>query len=380
MTVSPRPRARDIGLCIGDLKPGPFNAITDIEGVRVGHATLIEGEGPLKIGAGPVRTGVTAILPHPGNLIDEPVEAAHFVFNGAGTTSGLSLIEEYGQIETPILLTNTFSVGAVYDAVTRYLIRTAFEGGKNPRWFSPTVGETYDGGLNDAAGLHIKAEHVFAAIESAAGGAVAEGNVGAGTGTSACGFKAGIGTSSRCVEIGGRVWRVGALVQSNFGGELVIAGVPVGKIMKTMQPSLPPPGEREEPSAPRSGGSIMAFLATDAPLSSRQLSRLARRGTLGLGRAGADASHGSGDYFIAFSTTFRQRILTGLTVDLAALVEEESRLNPFFRAAADAVEEAILNSFFKAETMRGRDDRTVPALPIDRVVRILKDHRILSTP
>ncbi len=280
---------------------------------------------------------------------------------------------------TGILLTTTFSVGAVYDAVTRYLIRRASEGGRNPRWFSPTVGETYDGGLNDAAGLHIQAEHVFAAIENAAGGSVAEGNVGAGTGTSACGFKAGIGTSSRGVEIGGKVWRVGALVQSNFGGELVIAGVPVGEIMKTMQPSLPPPGEREEPSAPRSGGSIMAILATDAPLSSRQLSRLAKRGSIGLGRAGAYASHGSGDYFIAFSTTYRQRILTGLAADLAIFVEEESRLDSLFRAAADAVEEAILNSFFKAQAMRGRDDRTVPALPMDRVVQILEDHRILST-
>jgi D-aminopeptidase len=377
MTLSTRPRARDIGIRIGEFNPGPFNAITDVEGVRVGHTTLIEGHGALKIGVGPIRTGVTAILPHPGNLIDEPVEAAHFVFNGAGTTSGLPLIDEFGQIETPILLTNTFSVGAVYDAVTRYLIRTAFEGGRNPRWFSPTVGETYDGELNDAAGLHIRAEHVFAAIENAAGGSVAEGNVGAGTGTRACGFKAGIGTSSRCVSTGGKEWRVGALVQSNFGGELVIGGVPIGKIMKTMQPPLPPPFERGKPSASQTDGSIMVILATDAPLSSRQLSRLAKRGTLGLGRAGADASHGSGDYFIAFSTTYRQRVLTGLTADLAVFLEEESRLNSLFRATADAVEEAILNSFFKAESMRGRDDRIAPALPVDRVIRILSDHRVL---
>jgi D-aminopeptidase len=377
MAVPPRPRARDLGIRIGDLPPGPLNTITDVEGVRVGHTTLMEGHGALKIGVGPIRTGVTAILPHPRNLIDEPVEAGHFVFNGAGTSSGLSLMDEFGQVETPILLANTFSVGAVYDAVTRYLIRAAFEPGRNPRWFSPTVGETYDGGLNDAAGLHIKAEHVFAAIENAAGGTVAEGNVGAGTGTSACGFKAGIGTSSRYLEIEGRNCTVGALVQSNFGGELVIAGVPVGRIMKNMSPPLIPPPEGGEPSPSPTGGSIMVILATDAPLSSRQLSRLARRGTLGLGRAGADGSHGSGDYFIAFSTTYRQRIQAGLTADLAFFVEEESRLNPLFRAAADGVEEAILNSFFQAETMRGRDDRTVPALPVDRVVQILRDHRIL---
>ncbi len=361
-THSHRPRVREIGIRIGELNPGVFNAITDVQGVRVGHTTLIEGHGALEIGKGPIRTGVTAILPHPGNLIDAPVEAAHFVFNGAGTTSGLSLIDEFGQIETPILLTNTFSVGAVYDAVTRYLIQTAFEGGKSPRWFNPTVGETYDGGLNDAAGLHIKVEHVFAAIENAAGGCVPEGNVGAGTGTSACGFKAGIGTSSRCVEIAGKVWTVGALVQSNFGGELVIDGVPVGKIL------------RVQSSTDQPDGSIMVILATDAPLSSRQLHRLAKRGTWGLGRAGSDGGHGSGDYFIAFSTTYRQCITSGSTADLADFVGNEGRLNPLFRAAADAVEEAILNSIFKAETMTGRDGRTVPALPMDGVVQILRAH------
>jgi D-aminopeptidase len=376
MAVSARPRAREIGIRIGEFNPGPFNAITDVEGVRVGHTTLIEGDGQLKIGAGPVRTGVTAVLPHPENLIDEPVEAAHFIFNGAGTTCGLSLIDEFGQIETPILLTSTFSVGAVYDAVTRYVIRTTLEGGRNPRWFSPTVGETYDGGLNDAAGLHIKAEHVFAAIENATAGIVTEGNVGAGTGTSACGFKAGIGTSSRCVEIGGKLWRVGALVQSNFGGELVIDAVPVGKILRASQPAPIPIPEEEESSALRSDGSIMVILATDAPLSSRQLYRLAKRGTLGMGRVGADGGHGSGDYFIAFSTTYRRRMLAGLTTDMATLVEDESRLNPLFRATADAVEEAILNSFFRAETLKGRDDRTVRALPIDQVVQILRNHRI----
>ncbi|MCH8294313.1 P1 family peptidase [Candidatus Poribacteria bacterium] len=366
-TVSNRPRAREIGLQIGKLPPAEFNAITDVEGVLIGHTTLIEGHGALEIGKGPIRTGVTAILPHPRNLIDEPVEAAHFVFNGAGTTSGLSLIDEFGQIETPILLTNTFSVGAVYDGVTRYLIKTAFDEGRNPRWFNPTVGETYDGGLNDAAGLHIKAEHVFAAIENARSGNVAEGNVGAGTGTSACGFKAGIGTSSRCVEIGGKTWTVGALVQSNFGGELIIDGVPIGELLTDR-------ASAEDSASDQIDGSIMVILATDAPLSSRQLHRLAKRGTFGLARTGSNGGHGSGDYFIAFSTSYRQCIGAGKTAEMATFVQNESRLNPLFCAVADAVEEAILNSIFRAETMTGRDGRTVPALPMDAVIEILRTH------
>ena len=361
-TISNRPRAREIGIKIGEFAPGDFNAITDVQGVLVGHTTLIEGHGALEVGKGPIRTGVTALLPHPRNLIDEPVEAAHFVFNGAGTTTGLSLIDEFGRIETPILLTNTFSVGAVYDAVTRYLIKTVFDGGRKTRWFNPTVGETYDGGLNDAAGLHIKVEHVFAAIENAKSGEVAEGNVGAGTGTSACGFKAGIGTSSRCVEIADRTWTIGALVQSNFGGDLVINGIPVGKLL------------RNGTSSDRIDGSIMVILATDAPLSSRQLHRLAKRGTLGLARTGSDGGHGSGDYFIAFSTNYRQCITKGATASLAPFVQDESLINPLFRATADAVEEAILNSLFKAETMTGRDEQTIPALPINQVVHILKQH------
>jgi D-aminopeptidase len=259
-------------------------------------------------------------------------------------------------------LTNTFSVGAVYDAVTRYLIKTAFDGGRNPRWFNPTVGETYDGKLNDAAGLHIKVEHVFAAIENARSGEVEEGNVGAGTGTSACGFKAGIGTSSRCVEITGKVWTVGALVQANFGGDLVIDGVPIGKLL------------RAEPPSDQTDGSIMVIIATDAPLSSRQLYRLAKRATLGLARVGSDGGHGSGDYFIAFSTTYRRCIATNSIAELALFVRNESLINGLFIATADTVEEAILNSIFKAETMTGRDGRTVPGLPIDQVTHILRQY------
>lgn len=362
-----RPRVRSLGIRFGDFDPGPFNAITDVKDVRVGHLTLIQGEGPLRVGHGPVRTGVTAVLPHGRNLLEEPVEAAHFVFNGAGTTVGLSLIEEFGQIESPIVLTNTFSVGAAYDAVVRYMIRTA----KHPerlRWFSPTVGETYDGGLNDAAGLHVKAEHVFEAIENASEGAVLEGNVGAGTGTSACGFKAGIGTASRLVEVDGNRWMLGALVQSNFGGELVIKGVPIGKILKV--------GKRLAQTD--SEGSIMVILATDALLSSRQLGRLAKRATWALPRVGAEGGHGSGDYFIVFSTTYRQSLRSGHVNEIARWTEDESRLNPLFRATVDVVEEAILNSFFKAETMKGRDDRVVEAIPIDRAIEILTAYRVIQ--
>ena len=361
-----RPRARDLGISFGEFTPGPFNAITDVEGVRVGHTTLIEGEGPLRVGKGPVRTGVTVILPHSRSLLDEPVEAAHFIFNGAGTTAGLSLIDEFGQIETPIVLTNTFSVGTVYDAIVRHAVQSV-EDPRKLRWFSPTVGETYDGGLNDAAGLHVKAEHVFEAIERAVEGSVLEGNVGAGTGTSACGFKAGIGTASRIVETSGKRWTLAALVQSNFGGELVIQGVPVGRILKKERP----------PSVTNPDGSIMVVLGTDVPLSSRQLGRLAKRGTWALPRVGAEGSHGSGDYFIAFSTTYRQNLRSGQTRGIAYFMEDESRLNPLFRATVDMVEEAILNSFFKAETMKGRDDRVVEAIPIDRVIEILTDYRVI---
>ncbi len=357
-----RPRARDIGVRIGGYDTGDHNAITDVLGVRVGHTTLIKGDGPLRIGHGPIRTGVTAILPHPGNLIREPVEASHFVFNGAGTTAGLSLIDEFGQIETPVVLTNTFSVGAAYDAVTRYTVRTAFGEGEVPRWHSPTIGETFDGGLNDAAGMHVREEHVVAAIEGAAGGRVAEGSVGAGTGTSCCGYKGGVGTSSRVAEAGGSSYTVGALVQSNFGGDLVVDGVPVGRLLA------------EQDAADQDPGSIMVVLATDAPLSSRQLHRLAKRGVFGLARAGSSGAHGSGDYFIAFSTTYRARLAAGDTTAIARFSAREQTLDALFASAADAVEEAIINSVFASDTMIGRDGNSLPGLPLDRVADLLRQH------
>ena len=208
--TSKRLRIREVGLAVGEYPPGKYNAITDVDSVQVGHATIITGEGPLRVGVGPVRTGVTAIVPHQGCLIDDPVEASYFVFNGAGTTTGLSLIDEFGLIETPVMLTNTLSVGTVYDAVVRYMIRKDFRN-RVVRWFNPVVGETDDGYLNDLGGLHVKAEHVFDALGSATGGHVVEGNVGAGTGTGALGFKGGIGTSSRRIIIGDAKFVVGVL-------------------------------------------------------------------------------------------------------------------------------------------------------------------------
>jgi len=357
---SNRPRVREVGLQIGEFPPGKYNAITDVDSVKVGHATIIRGKDKLKIGEGPIRTGVTAIIPHPGDVLEEPVEASYFVFNGAGTTTGLSLIDEFGLIETPILLTNTLSVGAVYDACVQYVVKRSFND-REVRWFNPVVGETYDGYLNDAGGLHVKAEHVFEALDSAKGGYFEEGNVGAGTGTGALGFKAGIGTSSRTATIGDSVFTVGVLVQSNFGGSLTIKGVPVGKEL------------RKEKTKREGGGSIMVIVATDVPLSYRQLNRILKRGTLGLTRTGWNASHGSGDYFIGFSTSFRKEDWSSdIQTARKAIVNNESSLDPLFHATAEATEEAVLNSLFKADTMEGRDGHIYEGLPVPRILQILK--------
>lgn len=358
--TSNRPRIREVGLAVGEYPPEKYNAITDVDSVTVGHATIIAGEGPLKVGVGPVRTGVTAIVPHPGNLIDDPVEASYFVFNGAGTTTGLSLIDEFGLIETPIMLTNTLSVGTVYDAVVRYMIRQNFRN-RVVRWFNPVVGETDDGHLNDLGGLHVKAEHVFDALDSATRGQVMEGNVGAGTGTGALGFKGGIGTSSRRINIGDATFVVGVLVQSNHGGSLTIKGIPVGKVLRKEEI------KREE------SGSIMVIIATNVPLSNRQLTRVAKRGTLGLTRGGWTAGHGSGDYLIAFSTSFRRKEWSSdVTAAREMILKNERSLTPLFQATAEATEEAVLNSLFKATTMEGRDGHFRMGLPIDRVLQILK--------
>jgi len=365
MPSSERPRARQAGIVIGHKDTGPENAITDVPGVRVGHVTLIQGDGPLKIGEGPIRTGVTAILPpsensYSENWYDQPVEAGLFTFNGAGTTAGTTLIQEFARIETPILLTNTLSVGTVYEGVVRYMVEHIFRDRGNVPWFNPVVGETSDAFLNDIGGLHVRPQHVIEAITNARQGAVEEGAVGAGTGTGALGFKGGIGTASRIVEMGGETATIGVLVQSNFGGRLTIKGLAMDALDTPPQPP------------PSSGNSIMIIVATDLPLCGRLLDRVCKRATFGLARTGSNGGHGSGDYVIAFSTSYR-------TPDAKpgvrqALAQNEGVIDEAFIAVADATEEAILNSIFKAERMLGRDGHVRQALPIERVLEILADH------
>jgi D-aminopeptidase len=354
-------RVHDAGICIGTLKPGSFNAITDVKGVRVGHRTLIRGDGALVIGCGPVRTGVTAVFPHAHNLIDRPVKAACYIFNGAGTSTGLSFIDEYGLIETPIILTNTLSVGTAYNALVHYVHDTYL--GNRVRWFNPVIGETYDGELNDILGLHIHDHHVLEALASATGGKIREGNVGAGTGTRAMSYKAGIGSASRQVAVGSTIFTVGILVQSNFGGSLVLNDVPIGQLLS-------------HEKLDQDVGSIMIILGTDAPLSHRQLRRVLKRVFLGLTRTGWVANHGSGDYVIGFSTTYRIEQKTSQLADAQTKIRnDEQLLNPLFHATVEATEEAILNSLFTAETMIGRDNNKFDALPIQRVIQLYHSNK-----
>src|SRR3982075_3527180 len=295
----PRVRARELGVPLGRFRPGKYNAITDVEGVRVGHSTIIRGEGPLKPGIGPVRTGVTAILPDQGNIFMERMTGGGFVLNGAGEVSGLTQVMEWGLIETPILLTNTISVGAVSDGVARYMIDRYPGIGDEHDVIIPVVGECDDSWLNDIAGRHVKNEHVLEAIRTASDGPVAEGGVGGGTGMITCDFKAGIGTSSRKLpEVHGG-YTLGVLVMSNFGKmhNLRVGGLPVGEVLAQKFRDLP---KREH-----SQGSIIAILATDAPLLSHQVSRLCKRVSLGIGRVGSFAAHGSGEIIVGFSTANR---------------------------------------------------------------------------
>jgi D-aminopeptidase len=360
LVTADRPRARDVGIAIGHLPTGPHNAITDVPGVRVGHVSLISGEGPLVIGEGPVRTGVTALLPPGDDWWSHPVEAGNFVINGAGTTAGLSFVDEYHRIETPVMLTNTLSVGTVYEGVVRYMVDEIFRDLGRVPWFNPVVGETSDAGMSDIGGLHVRPEHAMEAIRAATGGPVQEGTVGGGVGMRAFGWKGGIGTSSRVIELGGDTATIGVLVQSNFGGRLAVDGVYMDDLSAE-------PAESPDPSTDTTqGGSIMILFATDLPLTGAHLDRLARRATLGMARAGGSAGHGSGDYVIGFSTTWRQPgVRNGMR---AALRQDESRIDGPFVAIADATEEAILNSLFCATTIVGRDGLVSPALPVDRVV------------
>ncbi len=351
---------------MGRLPTGPLNAITDAVGVRVGHTTLITGDGPLRPGQGPVRTGVTVILPHGDNLFREKVRAAVHTINGFGKVRGFEELRELGVIETPIALTGTLNVGLVADALVQYAIRCSPEIGIHTSTVNVVVGETNDGYLNDGQGRHVRAEHVWSAIESAAAGPVLEGAVGAGTGTSCFGWKGGIGTSSRVVpeEAGG--YTVGALVQSNFGRpeDLVVCGVPVGQQIQPSGLGQPLAGE---------GGSIMIVLATDAPLSGRQLRRLCVRAAAGLARTGSLYGHGSGDFVIAFSTAHRiAHEPPSLVVTQTVLADEGLAMSWLFPAVVESVEEAILNSLFRAETVVGRDSHVRYALPVEEVAALVR--------
>ena len=365
-----RPRAGELGIIVGSMPPGPLNAITDVAGVAVGHATLIRGED--------VRTGVTAILPHDGNLFAEKVPAAVFVGNGYGKLMGSTQVNELGELETPILLTSTLNVARVADALLDYML--ALPGNEKVFSINPVVAETNDGFLNNGRARPLGVEEVFEALRSASGGAVAEGSVGAGAGTMAFGFKGGIGTASRIIppSLGG--YTVGVLVQSNFGGVLTINGAPVGQelnryYLKDQLDSLQRGEEKD--SLNRSDGSIIIIVATDAPLDHRNLQRLAARAMLGLGRTGSSAGNGSGDYVIAFSTTRTNRIHSvGLTRNAVAM--NNSALSPLFQAVIEATEEAVYNSLLAATTVTGRNGHRAEALPIDRTRQILAKYNVLK--
>ncbi|MFN2531024.1 MAG: P1 family peptidase [Pyrinomonadaceae bacterium] len=371
-----RPRARDLGIRIGVLPVGTLNAITDVSGVKVGHTTIIRGDG--------IRTGVTAILPHSGNLFREKVPGAVFVGNGFGKLAGSTQVNELGEIETPILLTSTLSVPRVADAVLDYML--ALQGNEDVQSVNPVVAETNDGYLNDIRGRHITREDVISAIKGATSGVVEEGAVGAGTGTVAFGFKGGIGTSSRKLpeSIGG--YTVGVLVQTNFGGILTINGAPIGPelgryYLKEELSRRSAENDRKKTSRPDDAdGSVIIVIATDAPASSLNLRRMAARAMMGLARTGAAGSNGSGDYAIAFSTALDLRIRSvpaGKTAPGTISPLSNDAMSPLFLAVIEATEEAIYNSMFKAVTITGRG-HTVDALPVDRAVEILKKHNLLS--
>jgi len=350
-----RPRVREFGIQTGILEPGPLNAITDVAGIRVGQVTLIQGE--------EVRTGVTAILPHGGNLFQEKVPGAIYVANGFGKLTGITQVEEMGSIETPVILTNTLSVPTAADAVLDFIL--SLPGNESVGSVNPVVGETNDGYLNDIRGRHVRKEHVIKAIRSASPGPVEEGCVGAGTGTSCYGWKGGIGTSSRRLPESRGGYTVGVLVQTNHGGIFQINGYPVGVKLGNyyMKRYLDEPSE----------GSCMVVVATDAPLDPRNLKRLAKRALLGIPRTGGFYSNSSGDYAIAFSTAEGVRIPHRSREKTRKIeILRDSLMSPLFLAAAEACEEAILNSMFKATTMKGRDGHIREALPLEKVKEILE--------
>ncbi len=369
-------RAREVGITIGYIPPGPNNAITDVEGVRVGHSTIIRGEGPLVMGEGPVRTGVTVVCPREGWTRAEPVFAGCHRFNGNGEMTGLEWIREAGVLETPVAITNTHSVGTVHDAI----IAAEFENNTEEYWCLPVVAETYDGTLNDINGQHVTAKHVREALSNASVGPVTEGSVGGGTGMICHELKGGIGTASRKLsgEDGG--WTVGALVQSNYGSRhmLRVDGAPVGRVLTKEQ--IPSPYEDGDTETEPGTGSIIVILATDAPLLPIQCDRLAQRATIGLGRAGGGCDNGSGDIFLAFATGNRgiqpEGISNPPSIVSANMVTNEY-MTPLFHAAAEATEEAILNALLAAGTMTGRDGITAHGLTSGLLLGALEKARAL---
>lgn len=387
MTADKRPRARDIGLKIGILPTGKLNAITDVEGVQIGQTTIIRGES--------VRTGVTAILPHAGNLFQEKVPGAVFVGNGFGKLMGSTQIDELGEIETPILLTSTLNVPRAADYLIDFML--ALPGNESVQSINPIVAETNDGFLNDIRGRHAAQTDVFAALKNARGGAVEEGSVGAGTGTVAFGFKGGIGTSSRLLPASLGGYTVGVLVQTNYGGVLSIDGAPVGielgkyylkDALKTKSASVENTGSKtlqinaaQNKNAPEindsADGSVIIVIATDAPVDARQLRRMANRSMMGLARTGAAATNGSGDYAIAFSTAPELRIksLKENQTTRETKVFSNDAMSPLFLAVIEATEEAVYNSLFKAQTVTGKQGRKVESLPLEPTLDILRKYR-----
>ncbi len=360
-----KPRARDLGIPF-DGTPGPHNAITDVQGVEVGYTTLISGSGKLKVGEGPVRTGVTAVLPRGKKVLGDPVFAGWYSLNGNGEMTGTTWVEESGFLEGPVMITNTHSVGVVRDAVIEWRVQHFKEPSDEAWWALPVVAETYDGRLNDINGFHVKPEHVFHAIDTASGGAISEGNVGGGTGMICNGFKGGTGTASRKLDAKDGGYTVGVLAQCNYGKQeqLRIAGLPVGR-------ELPPGIVRDKDQ-----GSIIVVVATDAPLLPTQLKRIARRVPLGLGRDGSYSGNGSGDIFIAFSTANAGAWDPKGVKQVATLPNDE--MEPLFLATVQCVEEAVINAMIAAETMTGINDFTVRAIPHKELQEVLRKYNRLE--
>ncbi|MGE0865492.1 MAG: P1 family peptidase [Vicinamibacterales bacterium] len=356
-----RPRAREIGLAPGVFAPGPLNAITDVSGVSVGHATLIEGDA--------VRTGVTVVVPHAGNVFQDKVPGAVYVGNAFGKLAGSTQVDELGTIETPIALTNTLSVGAAMDGLVRWTLDQP--GNENVRSVNALVGETNDGGLNDIRGQHVRPQHVLAALKAATTGAVPEGSVGAGTGTQAFGWKGGIGTASRKLAVSQGGYTLGVIVQSNYGGVLTMGGAPVGQLLGRYAYQPRPAGQLPGADAAANGdGSCMIIVATDAPIDARDLKRVAARAIFGLGRTGSSYSNGSGDFAIAFSTAPGLRTRFGSAAPQARTLLPTDGVSALFQAALEATEEAVYNSLLRATTVTSRSGKA-EALPVERVREIL---------